>query len=130
MAAINVMKNATLTSYREALTRLAKGEATHPAHIGRLVQITPSSVARESGLSRNPMYTTCRIILGEIAATKSGAAHPSSSDAIISQLKAENAQLRADALKLAADKRALGSENLALFHRLQLAEALSRSNVR
>ena len=55
-------------AYRAALERLIQGKATYAKHAGRPVKITPASVAREAGLSRNPLYTTHRTLLSEIEA--------------------------------------------------------------
>src|SRR5215471_19529335 len=67
------MRASTLTkrierTYRAALERLVQGKATHPKYAGRPIKITPSAVAREAGLSRNPLYTMHRALLSEIEA--------------------------------------------------------------
>ena len=59
-------------SYRAALARLVRGDGRHPDHAGRVVRITPASVAREAGRSRNPLYTTHRDILDEIEVAAEG----------------------------------------------------------
>ena len=58
--------DAVARSYRAALARLVRGEGRHADHAGRVVRISPASVAREAGRSRNPLYTTHRDILDEI----------------------------------------------------------------
>ena len=60
--------DAVARSYRAALARLVRGEGRHADHAGRVVRISPASVAREAGRSRNPLYTTHRDILDEIEA--------------------------------------------------------------
>ena len=57
--------DAVARSYRAALARLVRGEGRHADHAGRVVRISPASVAREAGRSRNPLYTTHRDILDE-----------------------------------------------------------------
>ena len=42
---------------RQALARLIEGRGQHSAHVGRPTRITPASVAREAGCSRNTIYT-------------------------------------------------------------------------
>ena len=58
-------------AYRAALARLVRGEGRHPDHQGRIVRISPASVAREAAKSRNPLYTTHRDILDEMLAMSS-----------------------------------------------------------
>ena len=66
--------DAVARSYRAALARLVRGEGRHADHAGRVVRISPASVAREAGRSRNPLYTTHRDILDEIEAAAGGPA--------------------------------------------------------
>jgi hypothetical protein len=84
----STMRSARL-AYRAALARLLRGEPNHPSHIGRVVRITPASVAREARRSRNPLYTTHREILDEIA-TATAAPHPAQDLAArVAELEAE-----------------------------------------
>ena len=57
-----------MLAYRAALDRLLCGKPTHPAFANRPIRITPASVAREAGRSRNPLYSTHRSFLIEIQA--------------------------------------------------------------
>lgn len=113
---------ATARSYRAALTRLIRGEGRHPDHQGRAVRITPASVAREAGRSRNPLYTTHRDILDEIEAAANAPGPGRDLAARLGELEAELAMLRAEARRYAEEKRTLATENLALLHRARLAE--------
>lgn len=109
-------------AYRAALNRLVEGKATHPTFAGRPVRITPATVAREARRSRNPLYTTHRVILDEIAVAAGGLSPAADLAAVVVRLKAENAELRAAARRHAEEKRRLASENLLLLHRTQVAE--------
>ena len=94
----------------------------HPALAGRPVRISPATVAREARRSRNPLYTTHRGILDEIA-TAAGCLSPAADlAATVARLKAENAELRSAACRHAEEKRRLASENLLLLHRARTAE--------
>lgn len=110
--------------YRAALDRLVRGKPTHPAHIGRAVRITPAAVAREAGRSRNPLYTTHRAILDELAATAERPTPARDLAAVITELKATIADLRERARRHAQEKRALATENLMLLHRARAAEGV------
>jgi len=112
----------TARAYRAALNRLVEGKATHPSLAGRPVRITPAVVAREARRSRNPLYTTHRDILDEIAVAAGQPSSGADLAAAVARLKAENAELRAAARRHAEEKRQLASENLLLLHRAQLAE--------
>ncbi len=112
----------TARAYRAALKRLSEGQATHPDLVGRPVRIAPATVAREARLSRNPLYSTHREILEEIA---TAAGQPSSGAdlaAVVAGLRMENAELRASLRKYSVEKRQLASENLTLLHRARVAE--------
>jgi hypothetical protein len=90
--------------------------------VGRPVRIAPATVAREARLSRNPLYSTHREILEEIA---TAAGQPSSGAdlaAVVAGLRMENAELRASLRKYSVEKRQLASENLTLLHRARVAE--------
>jgi hypothetical protein len=112
----------TAREYRAALDRLARGEPRHPAHVGRTVRITPASVAREAGRSRNPLYTTHRAILEEIAAAVKRPTPSKDLAAVIAELRATIADLRERTRLHAQEKRALATENLMLLHRARAAE--------
>ena len=112
----------TARAYRAALNRLTEGKATHPSLAGRPVRITPATVAREARRSRNPLYTTHRDILDEIAVAASGSSAGANLADTVARLKAENAELRAAARRHAEEKRQLASENLLLLHRARTAE--------
>lgn len=109
-------------AYRAALSRLVEGRATHPSLAGRPARITPTTVAREARRSRNPLYTTHRAILDEIAIAAGGPSSGADLAAAVRQLQAVNAELRADARRHAEEKRLLASENLLLLHRARAAE--------
>lgn len=109
-------------SYRAALARLVRGEGRHPDHAGRAVRITPASVAREAGRSRNPLYATHRDILDEIEAAAGADTPARDLAARIAQLETELARLRAEARRHAEERRELASENLTLLHRARTAE--------
>ena len=112
----------TARAYRAALNRLVEGKATHPVLAGRPVRITPAAVAREARRSRNPLYTTHRDVLDEIAVAAGSPSTGADLAATVARLKAENAALRTAAHRHAEEKRLLASENLLLLHRAQAAE--------
>ena len=112
----------TARTYRAALNRLVEGKATHPSLAGRPVRITPAAVAREARRSRNPLYTTHRDILDEIAVAAGQPSSGADLAATVARLKAENAELRAAVRRHAEEKRLLASENLLLLHRVLAAE--------
>ena len=109
-------------SYRAALARLVRGEGRHADHAGRVVKITPTSVAREAGRSRNPLYTSHRDILYEIEAAAGPGTPARDLAARIATLETELTHLRADARRHAEERRELASENLTLLHRARSAE--------
>ena len=109
-------------SYRAALSRLVRGEGRHADHAGRVVKITPTSVAREAGRSRNPLYTSHRDILDEIEAAAGPGTPARDLAARIATLETELTHLRADARRHAEERRELASENLTLLHRARSAE--------
>lgn len=113
---------AAARSYRAALARLARGEGRHPDHAGRVVRITPASVAREAGRSRNPLYATHRDILDEIEAATGSCAPARDLVTRIATLKTELTYLRVEARRHAEERRELASENLTLLHRARSAE--------
>ena len=115
--------NAVAQSYRAALARLVRGEGRHPEHAGQVVRITPASVAREAGRSRNPLYTTHKAILEEIEVASGGATPASDLAAKVLHLEADLARLRAEVRAHAAEKRDLASENLTLLNRARNADA-------
>ena len=109
-------------SYRAALARLVRGEGRHADHAGRVVKITPTSVAREAGRSRNPLYTSHRDILDETEAAAGPGTPARDLAARIATLETELTHLRADARRHAEERRELASENLTLLHRARSAE--------
>lgn len=109
-------------AYRAALARLARGAGRHPDHQGRVVRISPASVAREAGKSRNPLYTTHRDILDEIEAASQAPGPAKDLAARVQEMEAEIALLRSDARRHAEEKRQLATENFALLHRARVAE--------
>ena len=109
-------------SSRAALARLVRGEGRHADHAGRVVKITPTSVAREAGRSRNPLYTSHRDILDEIEAAAGPGTPARDLAARIATLETELTHLRADARRHAEERRELASENLTLLHRARSAE--------
>ncbi|BCH14971.1 hypothetical protein MesoLjLa_68590 (plasmid) [Mesorhizobium sp. L-2-11] len=109
-------------AYRAALARLVRGEGRHPDHQGRIVRISPASVAREAGKSRNPLYTTHRDILDEIEAAVQAPGPSKDLAARVTEMEVEIAQLRSEARRHSEEKRKLASENLALLHRARTAE--------
>ena len=109
-------------TYRAALERLVEGKATHPKYAGRPTKITPSTVAREAGLSRNPLYTTHRALLSEIEAAAQRPTPAADLAATIGRLEAKIAELHGDVRRLATEKQLLATENLALLQPAQQAE--------
>jgi hypothetical protein len=109
-------------AYRAALERLIQGKATYAKHAGRPVKITPASVAREAGLSRNPLYTTHRTLLSEIEAATQRPTPAADLGATVGKLEAQIGELHADVRRLAKEKRLLATENLGLLHRARQAE--------
>lgn len=112
----------TARAYRAALNRLVEGKATHPSLAGRPVRLTPAVVAREARRSRNPLYTTHRDILDEIAVAADQPSTGADLTATVARLKAENTELRVAARRHTEEKRLLASENLVLLHRALAAE--------
>ncbi len=112
----------TARAYRAALNRLVEGKATHPSLAGRPVRITPAVVAREARRSRNPLYTTHRDILDEIAVAAGQPSLGADLAAAVARLRAENAELRMAVRRHVEEKRLLASENLLLLHRALTAE--------
>ena len=86
------------------------------------MKITPTSVAREAGRSRNPLYTSHRDILDEIEAAAGPGTPARDLAARIATLETELTHLRADARRHAEERRELASENLTLLHRARSAE--------
>ena len=109
-------------AYRAALNRLIEGKATHPSLAGRPVRVTPATVAREARRSRNPLYTTHRGILDEIAVAADRASTGAELADAVSRLKLEIAELRAAARQHSEEKHHLASQNLLLLHRARMAE--------
>lgn len=109
-------------AYRAALDRLVQGKATHPKYAGRPIKITPAAVAREAGLSRNPLYTTHRILLSEIESATQRPTPASDLAGTISRLETKIVELQEDARRLTAEKQQLATQNLALLHRAHRAE--------
>jgi chromosome segregation ATPase len=112
----------TERAYRAALERLVQGKATHPEYAGRPVKITPYAVAREAGLSRNPLYTTHRALLSEIEAATQRPTPAADLATTIARLEAKIAELHGDVRHLATEKQLLATENLALLQRARQAE--------
>jgi hypothetical protein len=110
-------------AYRAALARLARGEGRHTKHSGRVVRITPASVAREARRSRNPLYTTHRDILAEIEAATELPLTTRDLGARIEELEGVNRALRAELRQAKLELQSIATENLALLHRTQTAEA-------
>jgi hypothetical protein len=122
------MTRSTLTkrterAYRAALERLVQGKATHPKYAGRPIKITPAAVAREAGLSRNPLYTTHRALLSEIESVTQRPNPASNLAATIARLEAKIVELHGDVRHLTMERQLLATENLALLHRARQAEA-------
>lgn len=116
--------------YRAALSRLVSGKARHPGHAGKPVRVTPAAVAREAGMSRNPLYARHRDILEEI---EIAAAAPTPARDMASELErrlGELRELRAAARKHEDEKRALATENLSLLHRARVAEDTTKARDR
>jgi hypothetical protein len=112
----------TERAYRAALERLVQGEATHPIYAGRPIKITPAAVAREAGLSRNPLYTTHRALLSEIESVTQRPTPAADLAGTIISLEAKIVELHGDVRSLATEKQLLATENLALLHRARQAE--------
>ena len=86
------------------------------------MRITPAVVAREARRSRNPLYTTHRDILGEIALAAGQPSLGADLAAAVARLRAENAELRTAVRRHMEEKRLLASENLLLLHRALTTE--------
>jgi hypothetical protein len=120
--ASSTLAKRTLRAYRAALDRLVQGEATHPKYAGRPTKITPAAVAREAGLSPNPLYTTHRALLNEIEAANKGPSPASDLAGTIARLEAKILELHEDVRRLTKEKQLLATENLAVLHRARQAE--------
>lgn len=112
----------TERAYRAALERLVQGKATHPKYAGRPIKITPAAVAREAGLSRNPLYTTYRALLSEIEVATQRPTPASDLAGTIARLEAKIVELHGEVRRLTTEKQLLATENLALLHRARKAE--------
>jgi hypothetical protein len=108
--------------YRAALDRLVQGKATHRKYAGRPVKITPAAVAREAGLSRNPLYTTHRALLSEIEAANQRPSPACDLAGTVARLEAKIVELHQDVRRLTKEKQQLATENLAVLHRARQAE--------
>ena len=86
------------------------------------MRITPAVVAREARRSRNPLYTTHRDILDEIAVAAGQPSLGADLADTVARLRAENAELRTAVRRHVEEKRLLASENLLLLHRVLTAE--------
>jgi chromosome segregation ATPase len=117
-----IITKRTEGAYRAALERLVQGKATHPKYAGRPIKITPSAVAREANLSRNPLYTTHRALLSEIEAAAQRPTPASDLATTIARLEAKIAELHGDVRSLATEKQLLATENLSLLQRARQAE--------
>jgi hypothetical protein len=103
---------------RQALARLIEGRGQHSAHVGRPTRITPASVAREAGCSRNTIYTTHRLILDAIKAANSRPTPATDLALEIGKLEQTIRELRAVVRQMKQDKQRLASENLGLLQRV------------
>ena len=56
----------TRQAYLDALERLKKGNPTHKDLVGKEIKINATTIALESGKSRNPLYNTHKDILDMI----------------------------------------------------------------
>jgi hypothetical protein len=121
-SASSIITKRTEAAYRAALERLIQGKATHPKYAGRPIKITPSAVAREANLSRNPLYTTHRALLSEIEAAAQRPSPATDLATTIARLEAKIAELHGDVRRLATEKQLLATENLALLQRARQAE--------
>jgi hypothetical protein len=79
-------------------------------------------VAREAGLSRNPLYTTHRSLLSEIEAATQRASPASDLAGTVVRLEAKIAELHENVRRLTKEKQLLATENLAVLHRARQAE--------
>src|SRR5262249_39373697 len=86
-------------------------------YAGRPTKITPSAVAREARLSCNPLYTTHRALLSEIAAAAQRPSPAADLGGTIGRLEAKIAELHGDVRRLGTEKQLLATENLALLQR-------------
>lgn len=57
----------TRQAYLEALERLKNGNSTHKDLVGKEIKINATTIALESGKSRNPLYNTHKDILAMIS---------------------------------------------------------------
>jgi hypothetical protein len=112
----------TERAYRAALERLVEGKPTHPKYAGRPIKITPAAVAREAGLSRNPLYTTHRTLLSEIESATQRPTPASDLAGTIARLEAKIVELHGEVRRLTTEKQLVATENLALLHRARQAE--------
>ncbi len=116
--------------YRAALMRLTEGRGRHPLHAGKSVRITPAAVAREAGMSRNPLYARHRDILEEIEIAARAPAPVKDMASELERRLGELRELRAAVRKHEDEKRALATENLSLLHRARAAEDMIKARDR
>jgi hypothetical protein len=120
----------TKAAYLAALRRLEKGRPMHPSLDGQRFSINVSTVCREAGLSRNPLYAQQhRDVMDEIRAAGERQREK------VRGIKKGNARNSRGVRRAFADRRAAElveqltkarSENLTLFFRLQEAEGRLR----
>jgi hypothetical protein len=116
--------------YRAALARLVAGKGRHPTHAGKAVRVTPAAVAREAGMSRNPLYARHRDILDEIDVAAASPAPATDLAEVLAARTAEVRALRERERRHGEEKRALATENLALLHRARAAEDTMKARER
>lgn len=87
------------------------------------MRISPAAVAREARRSRNPLYTTHRDVLEEIAVAEEPLPEPRNSATRVQEVEAANRALRGEVKRVLKEQRQLATENLGLLHRVHVAEA-------
>lgn len=114
------------TRLREALDRLIDGRPSHPAH-QRGYRLTVASLARESGIGRNAIYTNHRDLLDALASAAATLSPAAARQDELAELHTTIAAMKQ------AERRQI-TENAQLLARARAAEAeadrLRRHNAR
>ena len=112
-------RTATETRLLEALERLRNGDPTHPDLLYGKYNLNPTNLSKESGISRNTIYTRYRPILEKLR--EASMAHQSATQPPLTASD-KIAELRSIKHQLEADNQNLTTQNADLLARAQQAE--------
>ena len=109
----------TETLLLEALERLRNGEPKHQDLVNVKYKLSPTNLAKESGISRNTIYTRYRPILEQLR--KARVTHQSVTQPPLT-ISDKIAELRSIKYQLETDNQYLATHNADLLARAQRAE--------